>query len=111
MSELGVAREFTSPFVHPQHGAGIVAKYLSQNKNIETHRAKVLGRFDKILAQIVESGGVRIKNMSIRHTGEAGVRIIKEADYYFLFELRNIKRGEFMSALFDNYNYREHKRR
>jgi hypothetical protein len=111
MSELGVAREYTSPYVHPLEGEGIVASYLKQRKGIEILRAKVLGRFDKILGQIVESGGVRIKNMSIDHTRESGIRIINESDFYFLFELRNVKRGEFMSALFDNFNYRERKSR
>lgn len=96
------AIEIRPLYTRPDSGAGDVVEYLDRRKRVTEMRIKVISRFDKLMNQVIISGSKRVKGMNIQEAFERGSRLIETADYYFLIELRNIPRGNFLSALFDS---------
>jgi len=86
---------------HYPRNPDAVSQYLRERRRVTDMRVRVMNRFDKIIDQVVALGSKRIRGMSISVAIQDGTKLIAEADYSFLLELRNVRSKSFLSTLFD----------
>ena len=94
----------SSPYTYGDREDISVLQYLKERENKAALRANVMTMFDKHLNAIVAADKYFVKGMPLVEAFDKGTDIIANADYMFLMELRNCKKGDFLSVLFDIYD-------
>jgi hypothetical protein len=96
---IGYKNSLVADYVPCDEGA--VIKYLHERSKKTEVRARVFNRFNNIINNAIARNKRRLRGMSMSEALRRGTDLIANADYFFLIELKNARRGDFITTLFD----------